>query len=95
MKKILNSPLVSPYRRINEEDKDNHVRKGRIPVLVGLDMEGMERVYVSAKVMKHPYVIGLLEVAAHEFGYAQQGALRLLCEVCSFKRMINLISKGK
>lgn len=95
MKKILKSPPASPYRRLNEQDKDNCVRKGRIPVLVGLDIEGMERVYVPVKVMKHPYVIGLLEIAAHEFGYVQQGTLRLRCEVCSFKRMIDLISKGK
>ncbi|KAK1393396.1 hypothetical protein POM88_012452 [Heracleum sosnowskyi] len=95
MKKILNSPPTSPYRRLNDQDKDNRVRKGRIPVLVGLDMECMERVSVPAKVMKHPYVIGLLEIAAHEFGYVQQGTLRIWCEVSSFKRMIDLISKGK
>ena len=95
MKKILTSPPASPYQRLNEEDKDNRVRKGQIPVLVGLDMEGMVRVSVPTKVMKHPYIIGLLEIAAQEFGYAHQGMLRLQCEVCSFIRMIDLISKRK
>lgn len=95
MKIIQLTPPSSPYRRLNEEDKDNRIAKGRIPVLVGLDMEAMERVSLPTKLMKHPYIIGLLELAAHEFGYSQQGTLMLPCEACSFKRMISLISRGK
>ena len=96
MKKIQMSPPSSPnYRRLSEGENENRVAKGRIPVLVGLDMEAMERVSLPAKLIKHPYIVGLLELSAHEFGYSQQGTLRLQCEVCSFKRMIRLISKGK
>lgn len=96
MKNLKRTPPSSPYRRLNhEEESENRVEKGRIPVLVGLEMEEMERVSVPAKLMKHPYIIGLLELAALEFGYSQQGMLRLQCEVCSFKRMISLISQGK
>ncbi|KAL8088379.1 hypothetical protein AgCh_038235 [Apium graveolens] len=95
MKIIQLTPPSSPYRRLSQEEKDNRIAKGRIPVLVGLDMEAMERVSLPAKLIKHPYIIGLLDLAAHEFGYSQQGTLMLPCEVSSFKTMISLISRGK
>lgn len=67
------------------------VPKGYIPVLVGKEME---RFMVHTKLFKHPCFIGLLEMAAQEFGYKHEGVLRIPCDVDCFRSVIALRAKS-
>ncbi|KAF7846944.1 hypothetical protein BT93_L3549 [Corymbia citriodora subsp. variegata] len=74
---------------------ENHVRKGYVPVLVGKDAGMMERLHVPTKLMGHPFVAALVELLANEFGYEQQGLLRIPYDSDCFKQKIRRISKKK
>ncbi|KAH7654455.1 Small auxin-up RNA protein [Dioscorea alata] len=65
--------------------------KGYIPVLVGKEME---RFMVHTKLFRHPCFIGLLEMAAQEFGYKHEGVLRIPCDVDCFRSVIALRAKS-
>ncbi|XAR52810.1 hypothetical protein NMG60_11021086 [Bertholletia excelsa] len=83
------------YVRLAGEDHDGErAHKGQVPLMVGKDEE-MKRVLVPARLMNHPYIVGLLEISAGEYGYDQPGAIKVQCDVQSFKRMIGIISKDK
>ncbi|KAK9284116.1 hypothetical protein L1049_023283 [Liquidambar formosana] len=87
--------LPSAYGRLSSDDsEEDRVRKGHIPVLVGKE-EVMERLLIPTKLIKHPFIVALLEMSAHEFGYGQQGTLKIPYDAECFKRMIKMISKGK
>lgn len=74
------------------QEKDETIRKGYVPIVVGNHEEVMEKILIPMKLIKHPYVITLLDFSANELGYNQEGTLRILCQVESFKRMIYIIS---
>ncbi|KAF3634107.1 hypothetical protein FXO38_25294 [Capsicum annuum] len=71
------------------------IQKGYVPIVVGNHEDVLEKILIPMKLIKHPYVVNLLDFSAHELGYNQEGTLRILCQVESFKRMMNIISKGK
>ncbi|KAF8007753.1 hypothetical protein BT93_K1676 [Corymbia citriodora subsp. variegata] len=87
------SSSPAPYMKLSGESSENRVRKGYIPVLVGKDAVTMERLHVPTKLMGHPFVAALLELSANEFGYEQQGLLRIPYDPDCFKQMIRRISK--
>ncbi|XP_051211880.1 auxin-responsive protein SAUR40-like [Lolium perenne] len=65
--------------------------KGYVPiVLVGGGDEGCaeERVLVHVAMLKEPCMEGLLEMAAQQFGYGQQGVLRIPCDARQFHQMM-------
>jgi SAUR family protein len=65
--------------------------KGYVPiVLVGDGDEGCaeERVLVHVAMLKEPCMEGLLEMAAQQFGYGQQGVLRIPCDARQFHQMM-------
>nr|XP_051212745.1 auxin-responsive protein SAUR71-like [Lolium perenne] len=65
--------------------------KGYVPiVLVGNGDEGCaeERVMVHVAMLKEPCMEGLLEMAAQQFGYGQQGVLRIPCDARQFHQMM-------
>lgn len=61
--------------------------RGYIPVFVGIGEE-MEKFLVHTKLFEHPHIKALLEMAAREFGYEQEGVLKIPCDVEQFKHMI-------
>ncbi|KAL8154108.1 hypothetical protein V2J09_011868 [Rumex salicifolius] len=68
-------------RRISEAGGDSRcgARKGYVPVMVG--GEGVEeRFLIPTQFMSHPSIVALLEMSADEFGYRQEGVLRIPCE---------------
>ncbi|WOL13995.1 hypothetical protein Cni_G22775 [Canna indica] len=69
-------------------------RKRFVPILVGSGKE-MEKVLVHTEVLTHPYFIVLLELAAIEFGYDQQGILRIPCNLERFQWILDMILKTK
>ncbi|CAL4962922.1 unnamed protein product [Urochloa decumbens] len=77
---------------------DKRVPKGYLPiVLVRDDDEGGEetRVLVRVKDLKEPCMAALLELAEQQFGYGQQGVLRVPCDAQRFEHVVNMARKSK
>ncbi|RZR99944.1 hypothetical protein BHM03_00029574 [Ensete ventricosum] len=71
--------------------EDRVVAKGYVPVVVGVGKE-LRRYVVSVGAFKHPCFVGLLDMAAQEFGYQQKGVLRIPCDAQHFEQVFRLIS---
>ncbi|XP_068653964.1 auxin-responsive protein SAUR71-like [Aristolochia californica] len=85
------------YRRLVGEKNEaagERAPKGYVPVLVGSEKK-MQRVLIHTKQFRHPYFAVLLEMAADEFGYEQQGILRIPCDVEYFRQVVDTLSKAK
>ncbi|CAL1412367.1 unnamed protein product [Linum trigynum] len=54
----------------------------------------MEQFVVSAEILNHPVFVGLLNKSAQEYGYEQQGGLRIPCHVLVFERVMEAIRLG-
>lgn len=67
------------------------VPEGHLPVYVG---EEMERFVVSAELLNHPIFVMLLNKSAQEYGYEQQGVLRIPCHVFIFERVLEALRIG-
>ncbi|XP_034679086.1 auxin-responsive protein SAUR71-like [Vitis riparia] len=67
------------------------VPHGHLPVYVG---EEMERFIVSAEFLNHPVFVNLLNKSAQEYGYEQQGVLRIPCHVLVFERVLEALRLG-
>ncbi|URD98463.1 Auxin responsive protein [Musa troglodytarum] len=70
---------------------EDRVAKGYVPVVVGVGKE-LRRFVVSVRAFKHPCFVGLLEMAAQEFGFQQKGVLRIPCDAQHFEQVFRLIS---
>ena len=88
------NPPPAYVRLTHDDTREDRVRKGKVPVLVG-EGEVMERLLIPTKLFKHPYIVALLEMSANEFGYQQQGTLKIPCAVECLRRSIEMISKEK
>ncbi|XP_020528554.1 auxin-responsive protein SAUR71 [Amborella trichopoda] len=77
---MLKKPLLpllrkKVYTRLRaDDDDDDEGGKGSVPLIVG--REKRERFLVPAKLLNHPLMVDLLEIAAHEYGYEQEGTLK-------------------
>ncbi|KAL5731458.1 Auxin-responsive protein saur71 [Ranunculus cassubicifolius] len=70
---------------------NNGVPQGHIPVYVG---DEMERFVVSAEFLNHPIFVNLLKKSAQEYGYEQQGVLRIPCRVLVFRQVLDALQFG-
>ncbi|XP_077242848.1 auxin-responsive protein SAUR71-like [Tasmannia lanceolata] len=68
------------------------VPEGHIPVFVG---EEMERFVVCAKFLNHPIFLELLNKSAQEYGYEQQGVLRIPCQVIIFEKVLQILEEDR
>ena len=93
MGKEANSPPAY-VRLTGDETRKDRACKGKVPVLVG-GGEVMERLMIPTKMIKHPYIVALLEMPANEFGYQQHGTIKIPCDVERLRRTIEMISKEK
>lgn len=75
----------------NEKRSGGGVPEGHLPVYVG---EEMERFVVSAELLNHPIFVKLLNKSAQEYGYEQQGVLRIPCHVFLFERVLEALRIG-
>ncbi|MQM11155.1 hypothetical protein Taro_044060 [Colocasia esculenta] len=66
--------------KAQKKEKQAAAPKGYVPMLVGSE-ERAERLLVPAELLNHPAIMGLLEMAAQEFGYQRGGVLRVPCDV--------------
>ncbi|THU50432.1 hypothetical protein C4D60_Mb06t20160 [Musa balbisiana] len=67
------------------------VPEGHVPLCVG---EEMERFAVRAELLGRPALVELLRRSAQEYGYEQQGVLRIPCPVPLFCRLLLLSSSS-
>lgn len=67
--------------------------RGYVPMLIGRGEE--ERVLVHTKLLKHPSLTVLLDMAAQEFGYEQQGILRIPCSIEQFQSILHCCKSVK
>ncbi|KAK1284360.1 hypothetical protein QJS10_CPB21g01106 [Acorus calamus] len=83
-KPAIYEPLVSPRVR---------TPKGYVPLIFGRwgDDEGGTVFMVRTRLINHPLVVGLLEMAAGKFGYEHQGMIRVPCDVEQFRRAVDLV----
>ncbi len=74
-------------------------RKGYVPVLVGKQGDEddlMEKLWMPIKLLNHPRIVALLNNSADEFGFRQQGLLKIVTQdVHLFKGMIGSLSSHK
>ncbi|XP_037464104.1 auxin-responsive protein SAUR71-like [Triticum dicoccoides] len=70
--------------------------RGCVPVLVvGDGDEECERFVVQVEALRHPSLAALLEMAAQEFGYKQEGILRVPCAVNQFRQALTTAAVSK
>ncbi|CAO2203868.1 unnamed protein product [Urochloa humidicola] len=79
---------------------DKRIPKGYLPIVLvrdNADDEGSEetRVLVRVKDLKEPCMAALLELAEQQFGYGQQGVLRVPCDAQRFEHVVNMARKSK
>lgn len=82
----------SRLSRRSRTPKSRGVPEGHIPVYVG---DEMERFIVSAELLNHPIFINLLNKSAQEYGYEQQGVLRIPCHVIVFEQVLEALRLGE
>ncbi|KAF9587453.1 hypothetical protein IFM89_002634 [Coptis chinensis] len=88
---LLRSNSVRTTRR--SKASGGSVPEGHVPVYVG-EEEIKERFVVSAELLNHPIFIELLKKSAQEYGYEQQGVLRIPCRVVVFKQVLDALQFG-
>ena len=73
------------------------IPKGYLPIVLVRDDEGgaETRVLVRVKDLKEPCMDALLEMAEEQFGYGQQGVLRVPCDAERFEHVVNMARKSK
>ncbi|KAG7595360.1 Reverse transcriptase domain [Arabidopsis thaliana x Arabidopsis arenosa] len=77
--------------RTKKEKHKSWVPEGHVPVYVGQEME---RFVVNAELLNHPVFVALLKRSAQEYGYEQQGVLRIPCHVLVFERILESLRLG-
>ncbi|KAE8780408.1 hypothetical protein D1007_46426 [Hordeum vulgare] len=80
-------------------DGSGGVPRGCVPVLVvgdGDKGKESERFVVRVEALRHPSLAALLDMAAQEFGYKQEGILRVPCAVHKFRQALTtaVVSKN-
>jgi len=64
--------------------------KGHLAVSVG---PAMRRFVIPTEYLKHPAFAALLREAEEEFGFQQEGLLRIPCEVPAFEAILRAVEK--
>jgi SAUR family protein len=88
----------------DDDDKQRKIRvpKGYLPIVLVRDDDDegaagtMEtRVLVRVSDLKEPCMAALLEAAEEQFGYGQQGVLKVPCDEQRFHHVISMARKSK
>ncbi|KAG9439506.1 hypothetical protein H6P81_019671 [Aristolochia fimbriata] len=66
--------------------------RGYVPLLVGSEHRN-EKFFTHFRLLRHPFILSLLEIAAQEYGYSQHGILKIPCDVEHFRKVVDSISK--
>ena len=89
---------------IRDDDDDDGIKQRRIPrgylplVLVRDDDDDSDegtRVLVRVRDLEEPCMAALLEMAEQQFGYGQQGVLKVPCDAQRFDHVVTMARKSK
>ncbi|KAJ3674481.1 hypothetical protein LUZ60_005097 [Juncus effusus] len=84
--RVSDSSYYSPLKsRVME------VPEGHVPVYVG---DEQERFVVKTELLSKPVFVELLRRSAQEYGYEQQGVLRIPCTVTVFRIVMDSLLNG-
>ncbi|CAL4942877.1 unnamed protein product [Urochloa decumbens] len=90
-------PATAPSRQVlafSAGDDGRVTPRGYVPmVLVGDDEE--RRIVVHVEMLREPCMAAVLEMAAQQFGYDQQGVLRVPCGADRFQQMVGLACEAR
>ncbi|RWW07313.1 hypothetical protein GW17_00029310 [Ensete ventricosum] len=89
------SPMLNRLLSGKEVWAEEKIPKGYVPMLVGDEEDQAERFLVHVKLLNDRRFVALMEMAAGEFGYNQQGIIRMPCNAQHFQRMVDGISKTR
>ncbi|CAM0875563.1 unnamed protein product [Alopecurus aequalis] len=76
------SPGASPRYSNDEREK---VPRGHVPMVAGCG----GRVMVPVRLLTHPCIAELLDMAAQQYGYDQPGVLRIPCDAVRFRAVVD------
>ncbi|THU72447.1 hypothetical protein C4D60_Mb04t12230 [Musa balbisiana] len=79
-------------RTLSFTDASGDVPKGYLAVCVG---EEMRRFVIPTEYLGHRAFAALLREAEEEFGFQQEGVLRIPCEVAVFESILKVVEKNK
>jgi SAUR family protein len=87
---------------IRDDDGKQRIPKGYLPLVLVRDDDddddqgGSEtKVLVRVRDLKEPCMAALLEMAEQQFGYGQQGVLKVPCDAERFDHVITMARKSK
>ncbi|GMN54983.1 hypothetical protein TIFTF001_024112 [Ficus carica] len=93
-KKLIPYVRLSNAETTGRSSRSEKIRKGYVPVLVGREDHDVEKLWLPTKLIGHPSIVALLDSSADEFGYTQQGLLKISHDIDLFKRMVKIISRN-
>ncbi|XP_076955141.1 uncharacterized protein LOC143629877 [Bidens hawaiensis] len=92
LKKTLSFSDISSSQGAQE---DIVVKKGYLAVWVGRDEDAMKKFVIPTDYLAHQAFSVLLRDAEEEFGFQQEGILKIPCDVPLFERILSLLSDNK
>jgi SAUR family protein len=94
-----------PGAILRDDDDKQRIPKGYLPIVLVRDDDdddddddegGSEmRVLVRVRDLKEPCMAALLEMAEQQFGYGQQGVLKVPCDAERFHHVVTMARKSK
>ncbi|XP_076942431.1 uncharacterized protein LOC143612291 [Bidens hawaiensis] len=92
LKKTLSFSDISNSQGAQE---DIVVKKGYLAVWVGRDEDAMKKFVIPMDYLAHQAFSVLLRDAEEEFGFQQEGILKIPCDVPLFERILSMLSDNK
>ncbi|ONM55581.1 Auxin responsive protein [Zea mays] len=83
----------------DDDGNKQRIPKGYIPLVLVRDGEGEggseTRILVRVRDLREPCMAVLLEMAEEQFGYGQQGVLKVPCDAQRFHHVVAMARKSK
>ncbi|KAD0708999.1 hypothetical protein E3N88_43824 [Mikania micrantha] len=92
LKKTLSFSDISSSSQGQEADV---VKKGYLAVCVGRDEDGMKKFVIPTDYLANQAFSVLLREAEEEFGFQQEGILKIPCDVPLFEKILRMMSDNK
>lgn len=75
--------IIAHHHESEKEKRKGVIRRGCLAIKVG--REEKERIEVPVSYLKHPLFLELLKEAEEEYGFEQEGAIAIPCQLQHFK----------
>ncbi|KAF5767052.1 putative small auxin-up RNA [Helianthus annuus] len=95
LKKTLSFSDISSSSSSQQQGQEDVVKKGYLAVWVGRDEGGMKKFVIPTDYLAHQAFSVLLRDAEEEFGFQQEGILKIPCDVPLFEKILRMMSDNK